>query len=167
MIMVNLKCIKSEVLTSNYNRVKVEEVLKKVFETDYKNYTQISNTKTFQIKFSSEGFRVKKIDKLMDSSDPLYMALTEIKGVVKTASNGSQIVLFSEINSGWLYCIILGLILGIVGSVFYDSQFLIVIPILLAQYFIFRYLAAKDLELFAPYFEVLIKNAKVKAHNRH
>ncbi|MFT6319346.1 MAG: hypothetical protein ACJAT4_000263 [Granulosicoccus sp.] len=163
--MSKLQKVNSIQLDGQYDRSKTLNIMKEIFDSSNPNFTQISNPKTFQIKLNEKEFKIRKIAKMVDSSDPLYMALTQIRGVLNTEGNLSKITLFSEIHLVWVIFMMLGLITGVIISLIYSPELVLIIPSVLIQYFVLRYLANEDFKRFVPYFEEQIKGAKVIKKN--
>ncbi|MDA7501884.1 hypothetical protein N8482_01270 [Chitinophagales bacterium] len=165
--MINIQRVNSKQLYGKYDRTKLAKILIEVFDSSNPNWTQFRNPKKFQIKLTENEFKIRKIDKLIDSSDPNYMALTQIRGVLKDDGEYASISLFAEIHLLWLILILLGLIAGVIGSLVYRPELIFIVPVALFMYFSLRLFANKDFERFAPYLEGLIKGARNKTNTKH
>jgi hypothetical protein len=154
---IDTKCIDGEYLGSE-----ILKILTETFDSSNPCFTELKNSKVFQIKLNKNDFKIRKIDKINDSSDPLYMALTQIRGEMKNEGESTSIKLFSELHLLWLIVIIAEFMAGLIHSLFYNLDIISLIPMSIIMYIGLRYLAKKDLEKFALYFESLIEKAKIK-----
>ena len=148
-------------LDGYYYKNKLVNILNLVFDNSYPTFTQNSNPKTFKVKMYEKHFKIVKIDKLADSSDPMYMALTQIRVVLGKSDDACKLTLYSEIHVVWYILMIIGLLVGLICGVFVSVELISIIPLMILQYLIMRHLAKEDLAKFGPYFEGLIRKAKV------
>lgn len=160
--MIEIQCINAIQLDGDYNRNELIKILTSRFDSSNPIFTQFSNSKEFQINLKDNNFRIKKIDKLVDSSDPLYMALTQINGVLEPDGSNVRIKLCVEIHLIWVITLVFLFLTGIVTTLIFSIEFVSIIPISVLMYFTFRHFAKQDFKIFIPYFKNEIIKAKIK-----